>query len=253
MHPTHHAHTAAPAVTPALDDLLALHGRLTLSASLYVALRVADAVRALHAQGRTCGGLPISRVRCHRNGEVELAKGRFPSAAPELRRGDAPDPLSDVWEVGGLLYRLLTGRDAKGDFEAPSALNPAVDTSLDELVMQCLARDPGLRPHAAEVLLRRLRAVFDELDLEPSPVELARFAGEVKAAAPKAAAAPQRRSPPAALRRDWEEGFATDDDDDDAADEDGEIFRRHDSDPKADRRWALASAVFAVVMLALAL
>lgn len=253
----------------ALDDLLRRHGRLTLSATLYVGLKVAEEVRGLSGQGRHAGAIPASRVRIHGR-QLELAKGRYPSNAPELKAGEAGDMLSDVYEVGSLLYRMLTGHRPKGDFEAPSAVNPAVDTSLDDLVMGAIAADPAARPHSIDALIKGLNGIFAELDLEPSPSELNAFIGEetvvatlpvqptlaappapapvvVAAPAPRPAAkkaAPLRRAPP----RSWGQ---LEDDEEVEAPEEVSVIRAIPDSGKSDKIWAFATAAFAVVMLVL--
>jgi serine/threonine protein kinase len=247
--------SSSPASFVALDDLLRRHGRLTLSATLTVILRVAEEVRALQAHGRHVGSIPASRVRLHGRAEIELAKGRYPSNAPELKAGEAGDMLSDVYEVGSLLYRMLTGARPKGDYAAPSAINPAVDTSLDDLVMKSISKDPGERPYSMDAMIRGLLDIFKELDLEPSPSELNVYVGDatVVAVAPPPApktevhlesrpvkkAAPLHRAPP----KSW--GVADDEDDDSM-----EVsVVRHIPDGGNDKLWAGAIAVFAVLML----
>lgn len=231
----------------ALDDLLKKHGRLTLSATLYVILKVAEEVKAMAGQGRHAGSIPASRVRLHGKAKIDLARGRYPSNAPELKQGEAGDALSDVYEVGSLLYRMLTGARPKGDFEAPSAINPAVDTSLDDLVMGAIAADPGVRPYSMDALIKQLHGIFQELDLEPSPSELSAFVGDSTTVALKPPPAPKtevqrppnpHRTPP----RSWQQ---IEEDDDEI---EPSIVR---AVPRSggDKLWGVGIAVFAMVML----
>lgn len=245
----------------ALDDLLKKHGRLTLSATLYVILKVAEEVKALAAQGRHAGAIPASRVRFHGRAKVELARGRYPSNAPELKAGEAGDALSDVYEVASLLYRMLTGARPKGDFEAPSAINPAVDTSLDDLVMGALSADPGNRPYSMDALIKDLLAIFKELDLEPSPSELSAFVGDatVVAVAPppapktEVALPPNRRAPPRALKQAWSGEDEELDDDELGGGASGIVRQISYDDGKADKIWGGLLAAFAMVVLIIAI
>jgi hypothetical protein len=255
-HSAHQASSSSHAHFVALDDLLRKHGRLTLSATLYVILKVAQEVQALAGQGRHAGSIPASRVRLHGKAKVELAKGRYPSNAPELKAGEAGDALSDVWEVGSLLYRMLTGVRPKGDFVAPSGINPAVDTSLDELVMSAVAADPGARPYSMDALIKGLHAIFQELDLEPSPSELNAFIGDSTAVAVAPPPAPKtevqsphkHRAPPRVLKQAWQ----GEDLEDDEEDLEPSIVRAVHGGGKSDKVWAGAIAVFAIVMLVIA-
>src|SRR5262249_15527450 len=85
--------------------------------------------------------------------------------APELWRGAAPTPASDVYAMGAVLYELLSGlrpHEARsmGDLrrrvlEEPivplAERRPEVPPELDALVNGCLRADPVLRPAADEV------------------------------------------------------------------------------------------------------
>ncbi|OZV83671.1 serine/threonine protein kinase [Micromonospora echinospora] len=87
--------------------------------------------------------------------------------APERLAAGAPDPASDVYALGALLYRTLTGRaplpvrtweDAwavhgRGTPVPPLGI-PELPADVDRLVMACLAADPTRRPAAADVATR---------------------------------------------------------------------------------------------------
>lgn len=94
--------------------------------------------------------------------------------APEQARGDA-GPAADVFGLGCLLYKCLTGQapfqapDMVGtlarvlfdDATPPSERAPQTPAALDALVLRMLAKDPALRPSAREVehALRRLGGI----------------------------------------------------------------------------------------------
>ncbi|WP_436535874.1 protein kinase domain-containing protein [Actinoplanes sp. HUAS TT8] len=104
--------------------------------------------------------------------------------APERLTGDAVQSASDVYALGVVLYRLLSGHspwtseDTRQMLEAhlyvppaPLSPRPGVPDYVIELCNRCLAKDPTLRPgapEAAAVLARGagLRVVSDE---PPSP------------------------------------------------------------------------------------
>jgi serine/threonine-protein kinase len=86
--------------------------------------------------------------------------------APERLRGGAVAPASDVYALGVLFYRTLSGRlpwpvhtqaellDAHLWLEpAPLPRIPGLPATVAELCLRCLAKDPGERPSTAEVAM----------------------------------------------------------------------------------------------------
>lgn len=70
-------------------------------------------------------------------------------AAPEqIKRPDASDGRADIYSIGVLLYRLLTGvliQEAGALPAPPSQLNPELDERWDDLLYRALEPDPARR------------------------------------------------------------------------------------------------------------
>ncbi|HKA01759.1 MAG TPA: protein kinase [Candidatus Solibacter sp.] len=72
-------------------------------------------------------------------------------ASPEQLAGAAQSTATDIYSLGLVLYKLLTGVHARntakggGDFAPPSQLNPAVPGDLDFIVGKALRREPEER------------------------------------------------------------------------------------------------------------
>ncbi|WP_109506023.1 Stk1 family PASTA domain-containing Ser/Thr kinase [Nocardioides speluncae] len=116
--------------------------------------------------------------------------------APELVIDGRSDARADVYAVGVVLYELLTGKKphegetpiavaykhVHEDVPRPSATAPGIPAYVDALVARATARDRGLRPADARVLLHQVHRVRQALaegvtvdddltsDLAPWPV-----------------------------------------------------------------------------------
>ncbi|MGK5671508.1 protein kinase domain-containing protein [Micromonospora sp. URMC 106] len=97
----------------------------------------------------------------------ELLMGTPAYFAPERMRPGPPNPASDVYALGALLYRALTGRaplpvrtweDAlevhAGNPPVPPLRIPGLPADVADLTLACLAADPHRRPTAAQLAAR---------------------------------------------------------------------------------------------------
>jgi serine/threonine-protein kinase len=85
----------------------------------------------------------------------------------QVKGGGDPDPRSDIYSVGAILYEIATGQrpfDYDDRFSLmvaqveeqprrPSQINPEVSTQLDEIIMKALAKDPNQRYQSARDFL----------------------------------------------------------------------------------------------------
>jgi len=93
--------------------------------------------------------------------------------APEQAVGESVDGRADLFSLGGVLYQLATGRvpfegkttlailTAVATHTPPPAsqINPAIPTTLTNLLMRLLAKQPGARPQSAEAVRDELQAI----------------------------------------------------------------------------------------------
>jgi tRNA A-37 threonylcarbamoyl transferase component Bud32 len=115
-----------------------------------------------------------------RDADVSLTAANVVAGTPQyiaperFRDPDAVDARSDLYSLGAVAFNLLTGEDVfpgKTSMEIchhvlhseprpPSALaGDAIPEALDRLVLDCLAKDPAMRPQTATELVDRLDAI----------------------------------------------------------------------------------------------
>lgn len=123
--------------------------------------------------------------------------------SPEQAQGHDAGPQADVYSVGIVLYEMLTGRvpfDAETPVaiamqqvttepQAPSAIVPGIPTDLEALTLQCLAKDPALRPAGADELVVRLDAISERLRVSADPGATVAFGATAATTAMAAGAA----------------------------------------------------------------
>jgi eukaryotic-like serine/threonine-protein kinase len=139
-----------------------------------------DGLAHAHAQGILHRDLKPANLLILANGEAALSdfgiaedtvrarvatdKHYPPLIAPEVLGGTATSPGSDVWAMGTLLYRLLTGRfpyptvddTLRGGYEAPQRINPQVTRAVTRVIERALAATPEKRYATARQMLADL-------------------------------------------------------------------------------------------------
>ena len=164
-----------------------------------VARDVLDALTHAHSQGIVHGNLKPENLFVDANGKVTVAdfasyglsKHADPTAlafaSPEHVDGGEITLRSDLYQVGALVYRIITGRpvfsgsreeivrQVKAEMPAdPSSIAPKVAWQLDWVMKRALAKNPVERFPGAREFLESLRLGFQEslgisLQIPPAP------------------------------------------------------------------------------------
>jgi tetratricopeptide (TPR) repeat protein len=175
-------------------------GGLTVAESIALALRVAGALGAVHRAGVIHRDLKPSNVflvdrdiegakvidfgiaHLHGGGprltSTGVAVGTPGYMAPEQARAEPSiDARADVYALGGVLFKCLTGRDAFGGREMLSVLlkvvleepqrigelRPGISPALDDLVARMLSKSRDGRPADGDAVVAELEAIDHEI------------------------------------------------------------------------------------------
>ncbi|HEV2924138.1 MAG TPA: protein kinase [Solirubrobacteraceae bacterium] len=167
-------------------------GPLRVQRAVDIALSVAQALGAAHAHGIVHRDVKPANVMVGDGRQVKVLDfgiaralagtsltrattviGTAGYLSPEQAKGGAIDARSDLYGLGCVLYEMLTGRppfvaDSTAALvnqhvtkapDPPSRRRPEVSAGLDEVVLRCLAKDPGERYDGAQALCVALAEV----------------------------------------------------------------------------------------------
>lgn len=175
-----------------LKGLVRGEGRLPLAETLAIAERLGSALDAIHERGLVHRDIKSSNILLTDEGAPMLSDfgvakgagytvltrtglmvGTLDYLAPELIRGEAATPASDVYAFACLVYECLAGAppfSSRSMFEigyahlndAPAGLHahvPGIPDELDRALLRGLEKEPSRRPHLAGAYAGMLRIV----------------------------------------------------------------------------------------------
>jgi formylglycine-generating enzyme required for sulfatase activity/tRNA A-37 threonylcarbamoyl transferase component Bud32 len=201
-----------------LDDRLKREGTLPIAEAVRIGREAALGLAAAHGQGLVHRDIKPANLWLEgETGRVKvldfgLAKPASDAAhltqsgmilgtpaymAPEQAGGKVPDPRSDLFSLGCVLYEACTGQrpfqgpdllailaaQALHQPPAPREVRPEVPRALSDLVLRLLAKQPVDRPPSAQAVIEALDHIGRETAAPPAPRELAGRSPEENAAA----------------------------------------------------------------------
>ena len=101
----------------------------------------------------------------------DFAMGSPDYVAPEsLEMGVKVDMRADVYSLGVVLYQLLTGKVPRGNYAAPSKVNPVLNRQFDKIVDSAMATDREKRYQTIEELHAAIKKIDKPATNSPSEV-----------------------------------------------------------------------------------
>jgi serine/threonine-protein kinase len=173
-----------------LEEIINEQGPLPLETALPLFQQILGALEAAQDKNLVHRNLKPSNILVKKNGQVKLtdfAQAKIPSMAatmafsgkgspyymaPEQLLGERGDIRSDIFSVGALLYRVLTGerpfdgestativaRVVQKEAVSPKHINPHIPEVLETISARALAKDPGQRYQTPGEMLAALEA-----------------------------------------------------------------------------------------------
>jgi len=153
------------------DARVADFGMARLLGEDWVLSRVDTSMR----QSMSMGGMStLVRPRAERDTAGSIL-GAYEHMSPEQREGMDAGERSDIYALGVMLYRMVTGKLLMGIAKPPSKVVPGLDPAWDDLTGRCLEEDPGDRPGDMSAVAGLLAGLSRREDaaMKPAPPPVA--------------------------------------------------------------------------------
>ena len=180
-----------------LKQYMEKKGTLNWKETLHFAMQIAKALEHAHSQGIVHRDIKPHNVMVLKNGSAKVtdfgiarlmsqsntltkeALGSVHYISPEQAKGGRVDNRSDIYSLGVVMYEMMTGRapydgdspvavaiqHINGGAAMPSTLNPNIPGGLEQIIMKCMATDPGQRYNSATALLYDLEELRKNPDI----------------------------------------------------------------------------------------
>lgn len=178
-----------------LDDRLRREGKLTVSETVRIGKEVAQGLAAAHSKGLIHRDIKPSNLwidsRNNRTVILDFGLARSVSdkrhvtkvgeivgtpayLSPEQARGETVDHRTDLFSLGSVLYRMVTGHNpfegtdtvslllslVQDSPTAPNDIDERIPKELSDLILQLLSKNPEQRPASAEDVAQALSSML---------------------------------------------------------------------------------------------
>jgi len=122
-------------------------------------------------QSVSLGGMPtMAQPRAERSTTGAIL-GTYEYMSPEQREGGEVDHRSDIYALGVMMYRMLTGKRLMGRAKAASHIVKALSSEWDLLTDSCLDEAPPERPASMSEVVAALRSLLSTVHRQREAVD----------------------------------------------------------------------------------
>jgi serine/threonine protein kinase len=184
---------------PTLDQRIKSTGSMPPLEAAQIFQSLVAAVTYIHGNGIVHRDIKANNIKITLDGQTKLldfgiAKsnaspkltqtgsviGTLQYLSPEQLKGGHGDARSDIWALGVLLYEMVSGvvpfeaetigqlleKIGRADYMPAATVNPSVPREMENVISQCLRKNPSARYQTGAELLHDLGRVIEVLRLE---------------------------------------------------------------------------------------